>query len=444
MRRYLIIVFILVGLACGLPGCGEDFDTKEDPTLDEIMDIGKGYLREGNGGSAAEAFSAALRIAPDYSEAKFGIIIARNQQFIALLDALISFATSMETVPPDNGLDALVLAETEPIGDYIQDFLEQSADRWYKQVDAIYDELMLVEDPYFEIDYFSMEVQGVLRFDLGGRLDRTDLHLFGVLNSLVRAIADIALAYDINYDFFSIQLPELALDFSNLSLDDPEAIAALIESLDPIFQLLEDLLTYEDNPDFLTFKDEESAQRIKNAGVELGSLFWRLHLMIESAYAETGAQDLATVRYIDSNRDNLGDPQSESLYIPAIGVLDPGLTQGLDELAVLTASAFWDQTDYDTAPNIPNPFYIAYANGLLEGLDILPFVINKEFLESLGIDIPFLGDDFRIVIDEIPYILPIDVGPWFADPSPTGLKDLLWNIVQLWDVVAALLPELLT
>ncbi len=444
-RRFIalgIVSVLFLWLLCC--GCGEDFDTKEDPTLAEVMAIGKGYLREGNGGSAAEAFSAAMRISPDCAEAKYGILIARNQQFTSLLDQLIGFTAGMAYEVPsgdDSELDALVLGETEPIGDYIQDYLEKSADVWYQQNEGIYIELLAEEDPYFEIDGFTMKVEGLIQFDFGGRLDRTDLHYFGVLNSLVSAIVDIALAHDLNYDFLSIVLPELSLDFDNISLDDPDSIAALIDGIDPIFDLLKDLLTYEENPDFLTLKGDAGVARMQSAGVSLGNMFWRLHLMIDSAYAETGAQDVNTVRYIDYDHDNQGDRKTEALFLPGIGTLDARLVSGIDALAVQTAGAFWDATVYDFEPNLVNPFYIAFANELLEALDILPLVIDEELLESLGIDLGALGAWLNIVIEEIPYVLPIHVGPWFADPSSTGLKDLLWNVVQFWDLIAGLLTE---
>ena len=116
-------------------------------------------------------------------------------------------------------------------------------------------------------------------------------------------------------------------------------------------------------------------------------------------------------------------------------------------LATLTAGAFWDETTFDIDPTAPNPFYLAYANDLLIALDILPLVIDKALLEellgALGIELDLFGDDFEIVISGIPYFLPIDIGPWFAEPSPTGLKDLLWNVVHFWDLISGLLPELL-
>lgn len=426
-------------------GCGEEFDTREDPTLEEIMEIGKGYLREGNGGSAAEAFMAALNVSEDCSEAKFGLLIARNQQFLSLLNELISFTTNMTQTAPvagDNGLQRQVLAKSEPLGDYIQDFLAQSADVWYDTCEGLYYELQAVPEPYFEIDGFTMGVEGIISFDFGGRLDRADLEFFGVLNALVRTVVDIAMAHDLNYDFFAIQIPALDLDFTNLTLD-AEGIADLIAGLDPIFDLLRDLVTYEENPAFLTLKGADGVARMQRAGIDLGLLFWRLHLMIDETYSQTGAQSENSVRYVDENQDGIGDRQTEPLYLPGLGTLDAELVNALDTLGALSAGAFWDTTVYDFEPTVSNPFYIAFANELLTALDVLPIVINAEFLESLGIDLGALGDGLNIVIDEIPYILPIDVGPWFADPSPTGIKDLLWNIILLWDLVAELAPSLL-
>ncbi|NLH47646.1 MAG: hypothetical protein GX444_03475 [Myxococcales bacterium] len=447
MRLRLVAVLLFLTITPLFLGCSEKFDTREDPTLEEILRIGKRYLVAGDGGNASDAFEAAIKLSPTCDEAKFGLLISRNMQFMNLLNQLVAFASGglAQTMPadPGAGLDMQVLAESSNLGDYIQEFLGESAEVWYQACEQLYLDLMNDPDPSFEIEGFTMKLEGIVTFQFGGRLDRSDLQFFGVLNSLVEAVVNIAMAHDLNYDFFSLQIPSLNFDLGGLEDLDLEAIQDLLEQLDPLIDLVESLITYEDNPDFLTLKGEDGVKRMQAAGVQLGQLFYRLHLLIDTAYRETGPQEAGTVHFIDDNMDGQGDRQLESLFIPGFGALEPDLVNGIDSLCILTAPAFWDETAYDTDPTHANPFYISYANDLLTALDVLPIVIDKEMIEDLlGIDLNFLGDNFEIVISEIPEILPIDVGPWFAYPSMTGIKDLLQSLVDLWDLVYTLVEGL--
>jgi len=459
MRRKclsLVLVCLLLFALTMIPGCSEEFDTKEDPTLAEIISIGKGYLRAGDGGNATDAFTAALQISPECAEAKYGLLIARNMQFLSMLNELINLISGMayqtsaagDLAPEAAGFSDFRLKEgITPIGDYIQEFLAQSAVEWYETCEYLYLNLLTYQDPAFEIEHFKMYLQDFIVFEFGGRLDRSDLQFFGVLNALMRTLTDILMAHDLNYDFFNMELPSLDLNFDNLDLSDPESIMALVEQLAPLVDLVESLLTFEDNPNFLELKGEEGIARMKRAGISLGQLFWRVHLLIEDTYNESGEQPEDSVRYIDADFDRRGDRRTESLYLPGIGELEAGLVNGIDSLCTLTAMAFWDTTSLDSDPVNANPFYIAFANDLLTALDVLPIVLDNEvwqaLFDALGLDVELTGTGFELIISAIPMVLPIDVGPWFASPSQTGIKDLLWSVINLWDLVVEILPTIL-
>jgi len=476
MRRTLLALLLVAILAALLLGCEEKFDYNEDPTLEEILEIGKGYLRAGDGGSASEAFMAAMKLSPTCGEAKYGLLIARNLQFLSMLDELFTLISNLnaqsvggEVTLPDG---RIVQAELEPIGDYIQEFLAESAAKWYEVCEDLYLDLLTYPDPSFEIDHFSIGITGILDMQFGGRLDRGDLHFFGVMTGLVRGLVNFVLAHDINYDFFNIAIPEMELNFDNL--DDFEAILDLIESLGPIVDLLESMLNFEENPDFLYLKGNEGVARMQAAGQQFGLMFYRMHLMIEEVYRETSQQTEGTVHYLDADSNQAGDRLAESLVIPGFGTLDAGMVNGLDVLCALTATAMWDHTVFDIDPYEANPFYLSFANDLLIGLDILPLVIDEAFIEDLlGIDLDALvqqllpqllsllqelgldlgdpndigdvgfDDDFQIVITGIPEILPIDIGPWFAEPEPDGVRELLGFVIDLFNTIEALLPLLM-
>jgi len=449
MRRIVPMLSIALLLILISIGCGEKFDYYEDPTLEETLDIGKGYLRAGDGGNASEAFEAAIKISPTCGEAKYGLLIARNMQFISMIDELLSMVTTMmqrtADAAPTPGINQNIQYETAPLGDYIQDFLKDSAVVWYDSAESLYLDLMTYPDPSFTIDSFSLELQGLLSAQFGGRLGRADLQFFGLLNAVVRSLTNILLAHDLNYDFLSLQIPTLNLNI-DLSHLDAEAIEDLLAQLQPIIDLLNDLLTYEDNPDFLYLKGDEGVARMQAAGVDLGLVFWRLHLLIDEAYRATGESSPQTVHYVDLNGDQLGNRLSEPLIIPGIGQLPADIVNGLDVLCDMTSMAFWDHTVLDIDPYRDNPFYLSYANDLLVALDVLPFVIDADVLQSLmdalGLEIT-VGDDFEIIIPEIPQILGIGLGPWFAEPAPDGVRQILWFIVDLYNTLVDLLPTLL-
>jgi hypothetical protein len=451
MRRVLGTIALLALLTIVLGSCGEKIAVKSDPSLAEIMKIGRGYLRDGNGGSAAEAFQAAIRTSPNCDEAKYGLLIARNMQFFSLMDQLLTLISSMtasttddDTAAPQGG-QVSSPDSIEPIGDYIQDFLRESAEGWYNDAEQLYLELLTFKDPHFEIDHFHMGITGLVEMDFGGRLDRTDLQYFGVFNALVRAIVNIALAHDLNFDFFSITIPTINIDLSDLT--SPDGLKNFINSLQPIIDLLTSMLTFQANPDFLYLKGDEGVARMQAAGVELGQTFDRLHLLIEEAYRDTGPQTDGTVHYIDVNGTGRGDRHLDPLVLPGFGEFDADLVNGLDVLSSQTAQALWDDTPLDVDPYHPNPFYPAYANDLLTALKIFPLVIDKATLESLlsalGVTLPFpIGDNFQIVISGIPdNFLGIAIGPWFAQPAPDGVRQILWFVVDLYNTIKGFFPS---
>jgi hypothetical protein len=447
MRRLICSVALVGLLSVFLWGCGDKFDQKEDPTLAEIMEIGRGYLRAGDGGNASEAFQAAVKLSPTCDEAKFGLLISRNMQFFSLMDQLLSLVSQLAGQTAGEGAapqeNQIISAEVMPIGDYIQGFLRDSAVAWYDDAEELYLDLLTYRDPHFDIDRFHIGISGLIEMDFGGHLDRGDLHYFGMFNGLVRGIVSILLAHDLNIDFFSLEIPPIDL---NLDFSDPQAIEDLLAALGPIVDLIEGLLTNEDNPDFLYLQGEEGVAMMQEAGVDLGLALERLHLSIEEVYRETGPQEDGAVHFVDVNGNGRGDRLSDPLVLPGFGELDAGVVNGLNVLASMTAQALWDTTPLDIDPYRPNPFYLAYANDLLVALDIFPLVIDAATLESLlaalGLDLQ-LGDDFEIIIPEIlDGLLSIDIGPWFAQPAPDGIRQILWFIVDLYDTLKTLLPDL--
>ena len=406
---------ILCGLVCLvfcllLPLAACDDPEEEEPTLEEVLAIGKGYLAAGDAVGASDAFHAALVMAPQNTDAKFGALLANTLQFTTLLSELLNLVEDMldagDSVPVDvpDELDPLgrydALGSGPPIGDLIQDFVTNVALPKFLENDVFYYELTLVDGFSFHLDgTYDVEITGTQLISFGGEFDYGELHFFGAVNSLLLAVFEIVLAHDINFDF------------DNLNLDFGED-ADTLETIGAILDLIEGLLNDPNYPNFL-FLDDDGVQQMQMAGVNLGLAFLRINAMLDAVRAETDDQSDDPIRYDDANGNGVYD-LDEAVEIPGLLVMEPDLIEVVHNLAGDLAVAFFDTTALDVDPINPNPLYLSSLNGILIYLGILP---EPLFGERIG----------------------IPIGPFFAQPSPNGLRNILIFVVNVWDLVEGLL-----
>jgi hypothetical protein len=389
-------------------GCMQKFDEREDPSIAEIMRIGMEFLQDNQGGQAAEAFRAALKVEPDNVDAKYALHIARIMQFLNLIDQLVGIlqTVQLDVTPTDAGgaVPTVRGSETQnhipPIGDYLHDFFYDNVDGAFLHNEELYWSLANHPDFSIFVPSYVLQIQGSELLSLSGEFDKTDLHFFGALSSLVYGVDQILLAHNINFDF-----KNMSLDFSGDGL----------EVIDGVIDFLNTLLTDPAFPDFLTLlPDDQGVQRMQAAGVQLGMVFYRIDMMFEQLAKETDPQAMDQITYLDMNNNGRYDIETDPLLLANLGQIDPQLAVAIKLLCSQLAIAFFDNTVFDIHPTQPDPLPLSALNGVLVAMGVL--------------DEPVLPD-----------WISISIGPWFAAPTEDGLKTLLFDLIDIYGVVTGFL-----
>lgn len=400
MNRIAVLCIGFICIACALvfTSC-EKWPYDSDPSLDEIIAIGKGYLMENKGIDAAEAFKAAQEKCEYSTDANFGLMLAHTMQLVNLADQLVEmFGSLFYTLPPDTetGEPGVIrqAQSSEPIGDYIQEYLADTIENDFDENESLFLLLDEEEEFLFDIEYYKIIFAGESLIDFGGEFDKTDLYLFGAVTSLLETVIDIVLAHDINFDLAGLEVPEM--DFTN----DP------IGAIKGILDLIEGLLTDPEYPDFLKVQGEDGFIRMQGAGINIGNAFDRLASMFTQLGTETDYQFDDQIRYFDVEKNNKYDSQIDPIQIVNLLTLDPGLGPVLHELFVNLSYAFWEGSQFDVHPYKKDTLNLGMFNDLLIHMG----VINQPLL---------------------PEWLGINVGAFFANPSVDGLRTLLFAIIDL-------------
>jgi hypothetical protein len=404
-RELLLILAMLAILSLGMVSCGERFDEEEDPSLSEIVKIGKGYLKENRGAQAAEAFKVARAMDDTHPEANFGVILSHSMQLINLVDMVIDLASSLfYTAPQDvepGPENTVVMAQSEPIGDFIQEYLGDTIEGDFVENEVVYLEMADREDFEFRIAYYPIVLGGERVAVLKSEFDKTDLHLFGAVTSLVNAVVDIVQAHDLNFDLNALIIP--TMDFTN----------DLIGSLVGIADLLEGLLTDPEYPNFLLVKTPDGLERMKSAGINLGNAFERIVKMFDQLGREHDLQTDDPINYLDTNKNNQYDSALDPVQIASMLTLEPDLVRVVKGLATDLSYVFWEGSTVDPKPDQVDKLSLGMFNDLLIYLGLLRTPILPD---SIG----------------------IEMGSFFSDPTEDGLRSMLLLIVDLIDQLAEL------
>ncbi len=430
MSRYLYLGLVVFVLAMMLPitAC-DDSEEDDDPTVEEVIQVGKDYLISGDAPSASDAFHAALVIEPQNTDAKFGVILANTLQFTDLIDELLVLVSDLagEEYQPVDDPDLGTSGDFEtkggpPIGDYIQDFLTNVAFPKFSENVQQYYELTNQEDFSFTLDGdYVVEISDLELLNFSGEFGEAELHFFGSVNTLLLAVMNIVLAHDINFNFANIDLgggEEGDDDTGDDDTGDDDAgdddagddDTNLIDTLGPIIELIATLLNDPEYPNFL-YLDEDGVGQMQNAGLNLGLTFLRLNASFDAVKEGRSGNNLI---FVDNNDNGVFDEDIDAIAINGLLEIDPALLPIIQHLGGDLAVAFFDTTYFDVDPLAPNPLHLASLNDILVYLEVL--------------DEPMLGT-----------LVGINVGPFFANPTPDGLRSLLLKVISLWDLVAEFL-----
>ena len=400
---WLILIGTALALTAGLMACDEEFDTYEDPSLEEILKIGKGYLMNNRGAQGAEAFREASNRYPESSEAYFGMILGNTMSFINLVDELIDLVGSLLlTAPPDpETADSNVIRQelSATFGDALQEFFYDLIGIPFEENERAFSDLEENGEFLFDIEYYQFIFKEEAIVSFGGQFDKTDGNFFGAISSLMNFVTDLLLAHDINFDFDALLGGTEPTD----ETDPPEEDVSLLDSID-------ELLNNPDYPNFLYVKGEEGLARMRSAGVNLGNFFSRFAAMFTLLAQEKDYQGDDQIRYLDLDKDNHWDQLEEPVYLGTLMEMGPGLAPVVQDLCEDLALAFWEGSVADPHPYTKDKLTLGMFNGLLIYLGVF--------------DKPILPD-----------WIGFDVGSFFSDPTDDGLRTL---ILLLMDLLALL------
>lgn len=393
-------------LLCLLFGCTSDkSDSDDNPGYKDYVNQGKHYLMEGKGELAAMAFSDALRIQADSTEAKFGHILATTLLLPNMVDQIIDTigaitfedtggednkSSSAYTVPPSQDSD-------QPIHDYLDeklmDFIQAS--------ESYYTQLAMGSDFSFWLDRYVLTMADIDLISFSGEFDKTDLHFFGAIHALEASVVRLLIAHDLKFDYTKLVLPDLG--------ESPSSE----ETLNAVLDIIEGLLRSEDFPTFLYLEPHYGVAMMQQSGIDLGNAFTRLGSAFQSLRFETGSQHDDTFRFVDLDLDGRYLPSTEPVMIGSDLLIQPALAQALEAMAEELAQVFYEGSTQDPDPNETTLLSLAVLNELLEALGILPFELGS------------------LTIEEFPGLFGLNVGGFFADPAPDGLRNILLFFIDL-------------
>ncbi len=408
-----MIAGLAVLLGC-LSACGYKFDTEEDPSLDEIISIGKGYLAEGNGAAASDAFNAALKIDESSTDARFGAVLADVMAFTNLIDELVSTLSSFGFGSTSAQTYEKAAAETKPgFSDLLHEFLDDVLVGKISQSERLYAELATEPDFRFDLDRYRIAVMEIELVNLGGEFDKADAHMIGAVSAIMNGLLNFLLAHNIDIDIASLALPTV-----------PEG-ADIVTTIDMYVAFLEDLLASPETPDLLTLEGPDGAAFMQQVGIDFGNAFERIDAAFVQLAYERDQQIDDQLRFLDTDFDGVYNDGTDPVMIGDSITLDPELVWAIRVLARDLSAAFKDGSEADVDPFEPNPFHLSSTNELLTYLDVLPIVL--------------IDEPFTLAIEEIPDFLTIDIGSFFADPDPQGIRQVLEDLIALWNDLSGLL-----
>lgn len=399
------LLWLMFALCLGLFLVGCDDEDEKEPTVQEIIDIGKDYLITGDGPAASDAFHAALVRDPQNTDAQFGVILSNLMQFTSLLSELINMVTSMldvqDPVPVDE-VDGLSPQGALAIGDLIQEFVGNILLPKFIENETLYTQLSANGSFKFELaGAYELDFIDTQLVSFAGEFDQGELQFFGAVNPLLLAVFQIVMAHDINFDFENLNL-DLG---GGAEGEEPD----IMDTIAGILALIEGLISDPNYPNFL-YLDDDGQQMMQAAGLNLGFTFFRVSRMLDAVREETDDQDDDPIYYEDLNENGEYDAD-EPINLGDLTAIDPALVPVIWELGGDLAVAMFDTTNFDLEPMMPNPLYLESFNGLLMYLEL--------------IDAPFLG-----------HRIGIPIGPFFASPAPDGLRSILLFVINIWDLVS--------
>ena len=357
----------------------DDNDDETDPLCPEDqIDLGKQFLAQGKGEAARALFLSVLKDYPKCNDAHFGLALADQLRFFAILDDLLSLLLDPLEEKGTIDISGIVI-------DYAQNLLEPIVVEILENLEPCIED----ESFSFELNWFPLRLLDLEIMVYAGRYDRGDALVQSGEFSMLAAALNTILSVDMGFDFQIII--DHYLSWGSMAMFD-----IVLDVLDMLLEMLDD----PEFPNFLRLR-EDGAVRMPSAGLQMGHSFQYFHDGIEWVMSEPISQNHDVTGCSDRNKNNICDPTE---FIKGIFYSIPyDLNQILQQVDLALRNSYWDGTSLDIYPGEPNPFLLSELNPVLAYLGL------PSFLPSLK----------------------IDFGKMYSDPDPNGIHNTAKSILTI-------------
>lgn len=398
VRKAFIPAFALFLFLVFFTGC----NTKEEGeapslNLDDLIEQGKVALAQGDGITAHDTFLIAQTLAPENSEVAFGIVISDALLLVSLVDGVLDFvieSLSAQTGEPQKSGSSLfsLNGEEEGIGDTIQKYLGSIID---PVVSEMVDNLLICKSDsnfLFATEKITIMYGDAPAYVWIGNWDGEDLYWVDAALGAMQGITYMIYSTNLNFD---------PRNFTSIDFDLEKV--GLIGILDDLIEAL--FLMFHD-PRYPNFFDNTEVAEILMpiAGLDFGFIFHNFVDMQRSI--EKGWNDpVDGIFSFDDINDNGVKNQGEPFTYNGVpwGQTLTGLLPVINAIAWNLRASFFDGTELDVNPDVPNYWNIADLNMLIEQVTGISFPLIPEY--------------------------EIDFGGYFSNPDPTDLKNWIGDLL---------------
>ena len=371
----------------------DDNDDNDDVTQcdwsthDPLIVLGKEHLGVGEYYEGYEAFNDAWGICPDSRDARMGLALAIQMELERLTYAGVEYILT-NPLTPKKGFGSVLQS-------MMQYTILPRVDEMREHIQAV--QLAAPLDYSFYIETYPFIVQGEFEdrviADLGGEWDLADTVMVEAVADFYSGLIHFLCAFDLTMDYAWLT------EFPGLS-------GTIIEQLHTVANWSLEILNDLNYPQFLTLlPGGEGDEHLAQAGLAWGSMYYQVKQAAVLMLKETDDQDDDVSGYLDRNGNNQWDP-GEPYKVPYVGYLNNGQNQTwiqLTDLSLSTALSTWDGSEKDIWPYMPNYVWLNEFTFLVQAIG-LPWWLPP---------------------------VPINFGPFYYNPSPTGMKDGLRTIAMI-------------
>ncbi len=361
-----------------------DDDIDDDVDDDDVCPAGdieaaKAFLVAENGDAARAAFLNILEDYPECAPAHFGVALADQLRFIAIVDELFSYI--YDPFPEERA--------TIDVGAIVVDYVRNLLKPLVTEILEHLEPCRGAESLKFDIERFSLRILGMEFLVYAGEYDVGDALLQSAEFTLLSAALDTVLSFDLSFNF------QIILDRYQ-QWGEMDVYSMIIDILDTFLSIFDDA----EYPDFLRLT-EEAETLLPQAGLSMGWAWQYYHDGIEIILAE----EMDAIRDVSGCGDRDGDGLcGPSEFVHGVFYSFPAeLHELMMPVEIALRDAYWDNTSLDVDPDNPNPFRLNKLNSILRYFGIP------------GLLLP----------------IGLDLGAMYCDPDPNTVRITAQAILNL-------------